>query len=83
MRVTRHAYSQALVQAAEDFLINQFEAPTQFTEASHLPDLIDAAMHIVTGADWVQPGTSRGTGTDVPVDEYGVDDDEEEDEDDE
>ncbi len=78
MKINRHSYSRDLVQAAESFLIDQFESPTQYTEALHLPDLVDAAMHIVTDAAWIQPAGSRPHPLDVSVGEYGGDDDEDE-----
>lgn len=81
-RMNRHAYSAALARAAEEFLIDQFSSPTQYTEASHLPDLVDAAMHIVTDAAWIQPPGTRPHALDVSVGEYGSDDDEDEDEED-
>ena len=80
MKVVQHVYTEALFEAAEQFLIGQFEAPTQFTEAPHLPDLVDAAMHIVTGAAWIQPDASRGSLPEVP---FGEREDEDEDEDEE
>jgi hypothetical protein len=84
MRVNRHTYSPSLKHAAEEFLIDQFSAPTQYTEASHLPDLIDAAMHIVTDAAWIQPSGSRSSQLELSVGEYDADDDEaDEDEDEE
>ncbi len=80
MKVFRHQYSEALSRSAESFLIEQFGSPTQFTEASHLPDLVDAAMHIVTGAAWVQSdGVRRGT-YDTAVDEGRYDEEDDEDE---
>lgn len=82
MRINRHSYSRALAQAAEEFLIDQFSSPTQYTEASHLPDLIDAAMHIVTDAAWIQPAGSRTHPLDVSVGELDADDEDEEDEED-
>lgn len=82
MRINRHSYSRALGQAAEEFLIDQFNSPTQYTEASHLPDLVDAAMHIVTGAAWIQPAGSRTHPLDVSVGEYDSDDEDDEDEED-
>ncbi len=82
MKIYRHKYSEALSDAAERFLIDQFGAPTQFTEASHLPDLVDAAMHIVTGASWIQSDGIRRLPGDAAIDE-GSDYDDEEDEDDE
>ncbi len=83
MRIAHHRYSERLAQAAEDFLVNQFDAPTQFTESSHLPDLIEAAMHIVTSAAWVQPDAWKDRQRDMSMDEYGSgeEDDEDEDED--
>ncbi len=83
MKIFRHTYSERLYAAAESFLVDQFSAPTQFTEASHLPDLIDAAMHIVTGAAWVQSEGPRRVSLDAPVDEEQYGEDEDEDEDDE
>jgi hypothetical protein len=81
MRVARHRYSQRLQQSAEEFLVNQFEAPTQFSETGHLPDLIEAAMHIVTGAAWIQPDFTKDRPRDMMLDEYeGGEDDEDEDE---
>jgi hypothetical protein len=80
MKVNRHHYSRDLKNAAEEFLIGQFQGPTQFVDAPHLPDLIEAAMHIVTGAAWVQPGTTRDAAIDVPLYERGGEDDEDEDE---
>ena len=82
MRITRHRYSQVLERAAEDFLIGQFESPSQFIESGHMPDLIEAAMHIVTGAAWVQPDSSRDRLRDMLPDEgaTGYDDEEDEDE---
>lgn len=82
MKINRHSYSRALNQAAEEFLIDQFSSPTQYTEASHLPDLVDAAMHIVTGAAWIQPAGSRAHPLDVSVGEYDADDEDDEDEED-
>lgn len=81
MKIIRHSYSEALHDAAEQFLINQFDAPTQFSEAGHLPDLVDAAMHIVTAVAWVQPDGARPTSSEVPYGETGGEDDEDEDED--
>ncbi|MFW5973707.1 MAG: hypothetical protein ACOCTG_06915 [Bacteroidota bacterium] len=81
MKMNRHSYSRALSQAAEEFLIDQFNSPTQYTEASHLPDLVDAAMHIVTEAAWIQPPGSRTSTLDVSVGEYDGDDEDEDDED--
>jgi hypothetical protein len=82
MKVNRHIYSRPLKQAAEEFLIDQFAGPTQYTEASHLPDLIDAAMHIVTEASWIQPSGARSNPLELSVGEYGADEeDEDEDED--
>ncbi len=83
MRFTRHRYSEALESAAEEFLINQFEAPTQFMESGHLPDLIEAAMHIVTGAAWVQPESNRDRLRDALPDDGGAGYDDDEDEEDE
>lgn len=83
MKIIRHAYSDSLHDAAEQFLINQFDAPTQFTEAAHLPDLVDAAMHIVTAVAWVQPEGGRPSSSEVPYGELGgEEDDEDEDEED-
>lgn len=79
--MNRHSYSAALARAAEEFLIDQFDSPTQYTEASHLPDLVDAAMHIVTDAAWIQPPGTRPHLLDVSVGEYGSDDDDEDEED--
>ena len=79
--MNRHYYSAALARAAEEFLIDQFDSPTQYTEASHLPDLVDAAMHIVTDAAWIQPPGTRPHPLDVSVGEYGSDDDDEDEED--
>jgi hypothetical protein len=81
MKVNRHIYSRALKQAAEDFLIDQFGSPTQYTEASHLPDLVDAAMHIVTEAAWIQPPGARSSPLELSVGEYGGDEEDEEEED--
>ena len=78
MKINRHSYGLALVQAAESFLIDQFENPTQYTEALHLPDLVDAAMHIVTDAAWIQPAGSRHHPMDVSVGEFGNDDEDDE-----
>lgn len=83
MRVNRHIYSRALKHAAEEFLIDQFGSPTQYTEASHLPDLVDAAMHIVTDAAWIQPSGTRSSQLELSVGEYGPDDDEEDEDEDE
>jgi hypothetical protein len=81
MRVARHRYNERLQHAAEEFLVNQFDAPTQFSETGHLPDLIEAAMHIVTGAAWIQPDFVKERPRDVMLDEYeGGEDDEDEDE---
>lgn len=82
MKVAQHPYSSALKEAAEQFLINQFDAPTQFTEAAHLPDLVDAAMYIVTGAAWIQPDAPKQRPFDALVDERGGGYEEDEDEDD-
>lgn len=71
MSIIRYAYTEALREAAESFLINQFQAPTQFTEAPHLETLIEAAMHIVTGAAWVQPIDSREGRSDAAPEESG------------
>lgn len=79
MKINRHSYGPALVQAAESFLIDQFESPTQYTEALHLPDLVDAAMHIVTDAAWIQPAGTRPHPLDVSVEDFGNDDEDEED----
>lgn len=78
MRVIKYTYSEALKNAAESFLIGQFEAPTQFTEAPHLPDLITAAMHIVTDAAWVQPEFTKDPLANVGAYEQGDDEDEDE-----
>jgi hypothetical protein len=83
MRIARHRYSERLTEAAEEFLIGQFDAPTQFTEAGHMPDLIEAAMHIVTEAAWVQPDTYKERQRDYMFDEPGGEDAGDEDEDDE
>lgn len=83
MKIQKHKYSDALASAAEEFLIDQFSSPTQFNEASHLPDLVDAAMHIVTDAAWIQSDGSRRYSYDAAIDERGSDEGDEEDEDDE
>lgn len=81
MKIITHRYSQPLKEAAENFLISQFEAPTQFTEAPHLPDLITAAMHIVTDAGWVQPDATKDGLSGVGFYDRGAsDEDEDEDE---
>jgi hypothetical protein len=81
MKIVRFKYSEALKQAAEGFLIGQFEAPTQFVEADHLPDLITAAMHIVTDAAWVQPEQTKDPLANVGSYEGGDEEDEEEEDD--
>lgn len=82
MRIVKHPYSEALKAAAEDFLIGQFQAPTQFIEAPHLPDLITAAMHIVTEAAWVQPELTKDPLSNVTSYEREGDDEDDEDEED-
>lgn len=81
MRIIKFQYSGALKRAAEEFLIGQFEAPTQFTEAPHLPDLITAAMHIVTETAWVQPDLTKDPLANVTSFERGGDDEDEDEED--
>jgi hypothetical protein len=83
MRIARHTYSDDLARAAERFMIDQFDSPTQFTEASHLPDLVDAAMHIITGAAWIQTDGARRYPADAAYDERGSEEDEGEEEEDE
>ena len=78
MRIIKFQYSEALKRAAEDFLIGQFEAPTQFIEAPHLPDLITAAMHIVTETAWVQPDLTKDPLANVTSFDRGEDEDEDE-----
>jgi hypothetical protein len=82
MKIQKHKYSEALARAAEEFLIDQFNNPTQFNEASHLSDLVDAAMHIVTDAAWIQSDGSRRYMYDPAVDERGADEGDEDEEDD-
>lgn len=81
MKIARHRYSERLAEAAEEFLVTQFDAPTQFTESGHLPDLIEAAMHIVTSAAWVQPDFGKDRPRDMIIDEFGGSEDDEDEED--
>ena len=81
MRIIKFQYSEALRRAAEGFLIGQFEAPTQFIEAPHLPDLITAAMHIVTETAWVQPDLTKDPLANVNSFERGGEDEEDEEDD--
>ncbi len=78
MHIIKFQYSAALKRSAENFLIGQFEAPTQFIEAPHLPDLITAAMHIVTETAWVQPDLTKDPLANVTSLDRGEDEDEDE-----
>ena len=54
----KHKYSDELHEAAESFLINQFEQPS-FSSSEGMDQLITAAMVITNNLAWYQPSESQ------------------------